>query len=664
MAPAAELPANEDARLAALRRYDILDTPPEDAFDEITQLAAYVCGTRSALITLIDAKRQWFKSRWTFDAKETPRALAFCAHTILHKDVLVVDDALADARFAENPLVTSDPHIRFYAGAPLVMPDGLALGSLAVVDYVPRTLDEGQRRALVSLSHQVVTQLELRRRSSAERRALTERFELVARATNDAIWDWDVRTGELWWNESFETLFGYRRAEIERDRSSWSNRVHPEDLARVKASLDGESARGSNAWSSEYRFRRRDGSYADVLDRGYIIRDATGAAVRMVGAMMDVSERKRLEAQLRQSQKLEALGQLSGGVAHDFNNLLTVIECNAMLISSPRSADTTTYANEILAAAEQAAGLTRQLLMFGRKQVVQPRLLDLNEVVRNMTRMLHRVLGADVDLRTELASSLPALRGDVGMLEQVLLNLVINARDAMPQGGTLTIATSLAGDDLCLSVRDTGVGITPDALPHLFEPFFTTKPVGKGTGLGLSTVDSIVKQHGGRIDVTSAAGAGTTFRVCLPVARDAAACAPDADKCKTAVAPTGNETILVVEDEATLRVLVASLLERYGYAVRHARSGVSALEIWARERERIDLLLTDLVLPEGMSGSDLAERLRRDRPELAVIYTSGHGAHLAQYEHLVEGVDLLPKPYDPIKLAQTVRNQLDRRARP
>jgi PAS domain S-box-containing protein len=681
MAPA-RAPENEAARLQALQRYEILDTPPEEAFDEIAELVAYVCGTPSGLVTLVDDKRQWFKARAQFSGIQTPRELAFCAYTILQTDVLEVRDATQDPRFADNALVTGEPYIRFYAGAPLITTDGFALGSVAAIDYEPRQLDDDQKRALVALSHQVVAQLELRRRLSEERKQSElavrqgfERLELVARATNDAVWDWDLRTNALWWSDGFQTLFGYEPEEIGEDVTSWTSRIHPSDAVSVQQSIHEVIDGGGTTWRSEYQFRRRDGTYAIVFDRGYVLRDSDGNAIRMIGAMMDITERKHLEEQLRQSQKMDAIGQLSGGIAHDFNNLLTVIECNAMLLSEGDvSKEHRAYTEDIVQAAERAASLTRQLLMVSRRQVMQPTTLDLNDVVRNLMRMLRRIVGEDIHVHAEYAKQMPPLQGDVGMLEQVLLNLVVNARDAMPQGGDLTITTkvkvfddaqvqrrpeAIAGRCACLEVRDTGGGVDPDVLPHVFEPFFTTKPVGKGTGLGLATVYGIVKQHGGWIDVASERGVGTTFSICLPINEPVASAEP-----RPAPEPrsfAGTETILVVEDEDAVRLLVVNLLERRGYTVLQATSGADALEVWQRARDQIDLVLTDLVMPGGMNGHELAARLRADRPALKVVYTSGYSADLTQHgASLIDGANFLPKPYRADKLARTIREQLDR----
>jgi PAS domain S-box-containing protein len=674
---AAPRPKDEAARLATLRDYHILDTAPEETYDELVQLAAYVCGTPMAVITLIDNERQWFKARFNVEAIETPRDIAFCAHTICGPDLFVVPDAEKDRRFATNPLVVGGPKLRFYAGAPLKMPDGLCIGSLAVMDTQPRQLEPGPLKALRALSHQVVAQLELRRLLDSEQRLQREsieRFQLLARATNDAVWDWNLVTNEIWWNEGLRTLFGLPPDQVP-TIEGWTQRLHPDDYLRIERSLYGAIQSGQHFWSDEYRFRCHDGNYADILDRGYVLHD-NGKPIRMIGAMLDITERRKLEQQLRQSQKMEALGQLSGGVAHDFNNLLTVIQVNAALIvRGQQDRAIKEHADDIIAASDRAAALTRQLLMVSRKQVMQQSIVDVNDVVRNMMRMLQRAIGEDVTLVAHCSTQLPVVKADVGMLEQVLLNLAVNARDAMPNGGQLTIATGervihesehLRGFDVdpgphvFVSVSDTGKGIDRDLLPHIFEPFFTTKDVGKGTGLGLATVYGIVRQHQGWIDVASEPGRGTTFCFYLPVtsARPAGQAMRSRDDHEL---PKGTETLFVVEDEDKLRQLVVGVLEKCGYTVIAARSGVEALEMWPQLAGRVSLVLTDLVMPGGVTGRDLAERLRQHTPNLRVVYTSGYTAAQSRTgEPLVEGANFLQKPYQPNMLARIVRAALDR----
>jgi signal transduction histidine kinase/ActR/RegA family two-component response regulator len=348
------------------------------------------------------------------------------------------------------------------------------------------------------------------------------------------------------------------------------------------------------------------------------------------------------QEQLRQSQKLEAIGQLAGGVAHDFNNLLTVIGGNAELARSKVqgfSGEVTECLNQISAAGDRAANLTRQLLAFSRKQMMRSQPVDVAGVIMNLSEMLKRLIGENIDLRFHYAPALPPVQADVGMLEQALVNLVVNARDAMPDGGQLFITTeqitfnvrtdpshpeARPGDFVCITVKDTGTGITPENLPHLFEPFFTTKDVGKGTGLGLATVFGIVKQHQGWIELSSQVGTGSTFAIYLPALK-AARPATNERTPEAAEAPCGTETVLLVEDEEGVRLVTRLLLERSGYRVLEARSGPEALKIWESAAPEVDLLLTDVVMPEGINGRKLAEDLRGKKTSLKVIFQSGFG---------------------------------------
>ena len=385
------------------------------------------------------------------------------------------------------------------------------------------------------------------------------------------------------------------------------------------------------------------------------------------------------EAQLRQSQKMEAIGQLAGGIAHDFNNLLAVMRGNTELIlmmESQFSKQAGDCLKQVVAAADRAANLTRQLLTFSRKQVMQAQPVNLNEVIANFTKMLKRVIGEDIQLRLNYAGRLPFVQADVGMIEQVLVNLVVNARDAMPKGGQLLIATETthlnarfakahpearAGDFVCLSVTDTGTGIAAENLPQIFEPFFTTKEVGKGTGLGLATVYGIVQQHQGWIEVGSKLGTGSTFKVLLPAVSQppAAAAAPERVEAKPA---GGCETILLVEDEEAVRSMTTRLLERFGYHVRQAASGPQALEVWRTHKAEITLILTDMIMPESMSGRELVEQLLAERPVLKVIFMSGYsGDNVSKDTAFLRRTRtrFLQKPCNSRTLLQTVRESLD-----
>ena len=378
---------------------------------------------------------------------------------------------------------------------------------------------------------------------------------------------------------------------------------------------------------------------------------------------------------IMQQERLAAVGQLAAGVAHEFNNILTVIQGHTGLLLSEREQDpeTAEALKEVSVAAGRAANLTRQLLAFSRKQIMQPKILDLNEAIGSVVRMLQRLLGENIELQLDYASRLPSVRADVGMMELVLVNLAVNARDAMPQGGRLKLRTferevneiqakrhpeARAGHFVCLSVTDTGCGMDATVRSHLFEPFFTTKEVGKGTGLGLATIYGIVKQHEGWIEVESAVGQGTTFTLFLP-AVFAAAESSRATSSKPGVRG-GSETILVVEDEPALRSLVRTVLARYGYVTLEAADGIEAMQVWRQNAGQVRLLLTDLVMPGGISGRELAEKLQAEQPSLKVIYTSGYSLDMAGEELVMRpGFSFLAKPYAPPALAMAVRSSLD-----
>jgi two-component system, cell cycle sensor histidine kinase and response regulator CckA len=391
----------------------------------------------------------------------------------------------------------------------------------------------------------------------------------------------------------------------------------------------------------------------------------------------DITDRLFLEEQLRQAQKLDAIGRLAGGVAHDFNNLLTVIHGNSSLLLADDSArpEMVEAAREIREAAARAANLTRQLLTFSRRQPIKTETVDLNDVVSGVGRMLQRLIGEDIVLHTSLLPGGAPVKADAGMLEQVLLNLAVNARDAMPRGGEVRIgldsvsfdpagasrsAGARPGSFIRLTVRDNGSGIDPDHLSHIFEPFFTTKEIGKGTGLGLATVHGIVAQHQGWIAVESQPGSGATFIIHLPRLEQAEA--SRVHEPETVAMPGGSETILVVEDEPAVRTLAVRILSTRGYRVLAAPSGAAALEMWPEHSAVVDLLLTDLVMPGGVSGPQLAERLRAEKPELTVIYMSGYAGDTAgRGLDLREGVNFLQKPFSPSQLVQAVRQSLDQK---
>ncbi|HUA38352.1 MAG TPA: response regulator [Candidatus Sulfopaludibacter sp.] len=403
--------------------------------------------------------------------------------------------------------------------------------------------------------------------------------------------------------------------------------------------------------------------------------DAGGRIDGMVVTVEDITARLALEAQLRQSQKMESIGQLAAGVAHDINNILTIIQGHAGLLLNVTSldADAVKSLKQISAASERAAGFIRHLLMFSRKQVYRTKILDLNTVLHNLEYMLPRMLGEHIALEVRCAPKLPRIAADIAMVEQIVMNLVVNARDAMPKGGKLLIETSAVETDSLyvrlhpeahlgrfnrLSVTDNGCGMERSVLQRIFEPFFTTKEVGKGTGLGLATVYGIVKQHHGWIEVQSKVGLGTTFKVFFPVAGETSPLATGSTP-ESGTVKGGRETILLVEDEKELLELMKEVLQQYQYHILTACSGVEALQVWNEHGGRIDLLLTDIIMPGGITGDELAAELKRRKPDLKTVYASGYTSAFVGRDFGRDAICFLAKPYQPLQVAQVIRETLD-----
>jgi len=643
----------------------------------------------------------------------------------------------------------------------------------------------------------IVVDVTDQRKAERAVRVTDERFKFVAKATNDVIWDWDLRTNSLVWNDSVETVFGHKQNRIYPEIQWWRDHLHVQDRDRVIAGLQAVIDGGGTSWSDHYRYRRADGTYANVMDRAYVARDNSGAAIRVIGAMTDITERSRseaairfqaqllnavqqavvatdrdglvifwntfaeklygwaadeavgrpieeltpspflrqhaseifergaageswtgeflvqgkagkafpallttspvrdehgtvlgfvrvsidlterrnLEEQFRQSQKMDAVGRLAGGIAHDFNNLLTVIRLNTEIImegldpTDPRGEDV----KQIRSAAERASSLTRQLLAFSRKQILQPRVLDMNSVVSSVEPMLRRLIGEDVVIGSSCTAR-GYVVADPGQLEQILVNLVVNARDAMPQGGRISIETQnveldetytsehapvVPGRYVMLSVGDTGVGMTRDTREHAFDPFFTTKEAGKGTGLGLATVYGIVKQSGGYVWIYSEPGHGTTLKLYFPEVSSGAAFKTGEYKIMAKEQARGSETILLVEDEDAVRGLTSRILEKQGYRVIAAQHGREAMDIATKEEGHIDLVLTDIVMP-GMNGRGLVERLAGIRPRIKSLYMSGYtDDDIVRRGFIEPSKSFLQKPFTSEALLQTVRKVLD-----
>jgi PAS domain S-box-containing protein len=947
---------SEVERIAALGDAAILDTPPEPAFDDIVALVKAILDTPIAIVSLVDAERQWFKARIGVEATETGLETSVCALAIRQDDLFVIEDLAADPRTATMSLVAEAPRIRFYAGFPLVTAAGLPLGSLCAIDVVPRPggLTPEQARALRALARQVVVQIEQRsalaqrdaalveqerrgrmldddadrlrmlhdavrvggerlelahraarlgsfdyvpssgalhwddrcralfgvspgapvsyeetfavalhpadharvtaavaaaldpagsgafeaeyraigiedgvvrtleahgltlfddrvparligtvqdvteeRRSRAALQEAEERLRLAVRATNDAIWDWNLIANRVQWNDALERAYGHPPAAVEPSGEWWIGHIHADDRRRVDATIHAVIAGTGSDWSAEYRFRRADGSYADVRDRGYVIRDGQGRATRMLGAMLDQSDRKAMERalesraqtlerrvvartreldrlwetspdllvvldfggvvlrvnpawtailgyqpeellgrhvndlvhpddvartaqaladatagplptvenryrhkdgsvrwlawvaaptgaeiyatgrhitaqkeaaealhqaeeQLRQAQKVEAIGQLTGGVAHDFNNLLTVIRGSVDLLRRPglTAERQVRYIDAIADTADRAARLTSQLLAFARRSALSPEVFDAGRNVRALSEMMATLAGSLVTIKVDLAEEPCFVDADPSQFDTALINMAVNARDAMERRGELAITVRAAdaippmraqpgipGAFVAVSIKDTGKGIDAARLARIFDPFYTTKAVGEGTGLGLSQVFGFAKQSGGEVKVESTVGVGSTFTLYLP----RAARAPAEPLVGTeSVALPISARILVVEDNPAVGAFAEQAMRELGLDTVLAQDAQEALAKLAEPGARFDYVFSDVVMP-GMTGVELAKEIARLYPRLPVQLTSGYSDVLAR-EGAV-GLNLLHKPYSVAELA-------------
>jgi two-component system cell cycle sensor histidine kinase/response regulator CckA len=925
------LPGDEVARTKVLWNYRILDTPSEECYDDLVRLATYICGTPIGSVSIIDAEREWFKSRIGWNVDQISRETSFGAHTITRPDVLIVSDTLKDVRFAKNQLATQ-AGVRFYAGAPLLTLDGYALGTLSVMDYVPRALTEEQTRMLRTLARQVMTHLEDQRRLGSNpgiepyeryrrffessvvgfyRTALdgqvldcnpafvrimgyTSREELLAchaldfyfspadrqdfleqcqsqgfltnfasrlrRKDGSAVWVLEnvqpvpeqdgtpamiegtlvdisqqkateaahdqakqaLEDSETRYRRLFETakdgilildfasgqiadvnpflieMLGYTHGELvgkklweigpfkdvpasrsaflelqtkgviryddlpletkegRRINVEFVSNVYPVDGTQVvqcnirditeraradaalkisethhrsvfegavhgiyRGTLDGrfldvnpalvamlgyssadevlklsvtkdvfaepeEGLRLLHKWAltgeieEEVQWKRRGQRLITARLSGRVLGTEHQRAAGIEVIVEDVTERRALEEQLRQAQKIEAMGQLAGGMAHEFNNYLGIVLGYSELLLEETAATESVRRNvaEIKAATQRAASLTRQLLALSRRQVLEPKVLDVNTVVWETHKLLRRLIPENIELVPVMEPNLQPVKVDPAQVQQILINLVINARDAMPQGGKIVIETANVelneeyagrhievqpGAYVMLAVSDNGSGIDEPTQARIFEPFFTTKQAGKGTGLGLSTVYGIVRQSGGHITVESAVKEGTRFRIYLPPTAGTGLEVEEEPTPTQTEILTGTETVLVVEDEPALRRLVSVSLEKRGYTVLVAEDGAEAIRTIENNAGQIDLVVSDIMMPR-LNGLELMRKATLLRPEMQFLLISGYMEDITGLpEHFVQETGYLEKPFLPVELARKVRALLNQR---
>lgn len=608
-------------------------------------------------------------------------------------------DCAQDSRFKQYP----GSSVGSLISVPLIQPGGETVGVLNVSHSAANFFTEWHERflrvycnclgqlianhRLLSLmdreiekrSGQLVHALNEARQAEKELRESKDQLNFVLEGSSDGFWDWSLVTGSVRLSARWAAILDFSPDELSELFAQGECLINPEDKQSVRAHLV-EHLRGATVqYVIEYRLRTRSGDWKWVLDRGKVVeRDHIGRPLRMTGTTTDVSDRRwaaeekrRLEDQLHHSQKMEAIGQLAGGVAHEFNNIMTAIIGYGHLLAmkTEEHSNLQHYATQILTSAERAAGLTRSLLTFSRKQITNPHHVNVNETIEKIGKLLSRLIREDIEFRTELCSDRLVVLADDGQLEQVLMNLVTNARDAMPQGGSVTIRTSARTENLnggdscqmreyaCISVADTGIGMDAATREKIFEPFFTTKEPGKGTGLGLAIVYGLIKQQNGQVKVSSAPGKGTEFSIYLPLVGE------DGRSRDTTARPVlrrGTETVLVAEDDDDVRQLDREILEECGYRVIEAANGLEALNRFKEHGDQIDLLMFDVIMPK-MNGREVYEEIRKLRPNIPILFTSGYAGDILNGANGVEkDCDFAAKPLPPEELLNIVREILDR----
>jgi PAS domain S-box-containing protein len=615
--------------------------------------------------------------RQAIDGVQIGACAGSCGTAAFRRQPVIVSDISTDPLWADFRHLALPHGLRACWSTPIISQKGSVLGTFAVYYREPRTPDAEHLQLVAHATHLAAVAMEWDR-AQAELRSAENRYRTLVERLPAITYIAELGAQGPWHYVSpqIESMLGFSPADWLSNSSAWIDRVHPEDRESVLA-VEDHFQKNRDLFQAEYRMFARDGTVLWFRDEAVMLPAAEDQPSLMQGVMYDITERKRLEDQLRHSQKMEAVGLLAGGVAHDFNNVLMLIQAHNERLRGGLAKDSSAQKESlgIEHAVARAASLTGRLLAFSRKQVLQPKVMDLNEVLTEVAKMLDRLIGKSIALQVVPAAQLWPVKADPGQIEQLIMNLAVNARDAMQQGGQLVIETRNAeigdahprlrdgvhpGRYVTLIVSDTGVGMDSETQTHMFEPFFTTKEPGKGTGLGLAIVYGVVKQIGGWTHVDSKPGEGTTFEIYLPWAEETKALEPAlGTQGLFATTPRGTETILLVEDETGIRELAAEFLRRLGYMVLHGMDGDEALRIAEGHEDLIHLLVTDMAMP-NVGGKELAQRLRKVRPQIKVLFMSGYPDHPA-LAHGAGSVQttVLQKPFSLDTLAQQVRTLLD-----
>jgi len=685
--PAAPVPVDEAQRLEALQRYAILDSEPEAAFDDIVQLARRHFNVPIALVALMDENRLWFKSICGMDASEVRRDITFCSYTILSNDIMVVPDAREDERFLDNPLVTDDLKIRFYAGAPITTEDGYRIGTCCLIDDKPRhDFSDSDKELLRDLARIAMSQIEMRiaihetiaqTKKNIDVREQLSFAEMQVRYFFEyapvavAMFDDQMRyiIASDTWRDTFklstDDLVGKRNADVlphlpEFWRQQQAACLAGEEIDVAESELPMPD--GSRVWLRRILrpWRRSDGSIGGV-----------------VAFIENITEQRAVLQQLVQSQKMESVGQLTGGMAHDFNNLLNIVLGNLQLLERSIGDDPTAQRriHSAIDAVDKGVELNRRLLMFARRQNLERAAFSPSETILSLSDLLMRSLGENIDLECEVDDTPEVIYTDRSQFEAAIINLALNARDAMPAGGCLRIKTGLVhmskndmsyeediepGEYLKITVADNGTGIAVQDLPRVVEPFFTTKDTSKGTGLGLSMVYGLARQSGGFMQVSSELTSGTTVSLYFPV-HDHEPESVEQMLVKTDQPVEGSGIVLLVEDRDDVREIAVDMLNDLGYEVVSAENGQEAIDILAGDRP-LDVVFTDVIMPGGIDGTDVAEAARKLRPGLPVLFASGYAeAGILRNGGSDISAKLITKPYRRDTLGERLRKALHAR---